>query len=320
MNELVTVKSLKTYFYTAGRVVRAVDGVDFSIDKGETMGLVGETGCGKTVTALSILRLIYYPPGRIVSGTILFNGQDLMKLSEKQVREEIRGSKISMIFQEPRTSMNPVFRIGQQMVEVIMLHQRLSQREAEKKAIEMLEHVRIPEAKRVINYYPHELSGGMLQRAMIAMELSCNPSLFIADEPTTALDVTIQAQILQLMRRVQAEMKMAILLITHDLGVVAQLCRKVAVMYAGRTVEYAPVDKIFENAVHPYTGALFRSVVGLGQEGDRLDTIHGEVPDLSEPPSGCRFHPRCGEAWEVCRKEVPERKEVEPDHYVYCHL
>jgi oligopeptide/dipeptide ABC transporter ATP-binding protein len=206
------------------------------------------------------------------------------------------------------------------MVEVIRLHQRLSAKEAEKKAVEMLEHVKIPEASRVINYYPHELSGGMLQRAMIAMELSCNPLLFIADEPTTALDVTIQAQILQLMRRMQEEMKMAILLITHDLGVVAQLCRKVAVMYAGNIVEYGSVERIFENPIHPYTDALFRSVLGLGNEQERLDTISGEVPDLSEPPPGCRFHPRCNEAREVCRQRIPERAEMEQGHYVYCHL
>jgi oligopeptide/dipeptide ABC transporter ATP-binding protein len=306
---LLTVQGLRTHFFAAGRVVRAVDGVDFTIARGETIGLVGETGCGKTVTALSVMRLIYYPPG-----------QDLLRLSERRVRQEIRGAKISMIFQEPRTSMNPVFRIGQQMVEVIRLHQRLSSKEAEKKAIEMLEHVKIPEASRVISYYPHELSGGMLQRAMIAMELSCNPLLFIADEPTTALDVTIQAQILQLMRRIQTEMRMAILLITHDLGVVAQLCRKVAVMYAGRIVEYGSVDRIFEHPVHPYTGALFRSVVGLGQEQEQLDTIPGEVPDLSEPQAGCRFHPRCDEAREVCTQQDPERVEIEPGHYVYCHL
>jgi oligopeptide/dipeptide ABC transporter ATP-binding protein len=317
---LLTVQGLKTHFFAAGQVVRAVDGIDFTIGKGETVGLVGETGCGKTVSALSVMRLIYYPPGKIVDGKIIFDGQDLLRFSERRVRQEIRGAKISMIFQEPRTSMNPVFRIGQQMVEVIRLHQRLSAKEAEKKAIEMLEHVKIPEASRVINYYPHELSGGMLQRAMIAMELSCNPLLFIADEPTTALDVTIQAQILQLMRRMQEKMKMAILLITHDLGVVAQLCRKVAVMYAGNIVEYGSVERIFEHPIHPYTGALFRSVLGLGNEQERLDTIPGEVPDLSEPPPGCKFHPRCNEAHEVCRQRIPERVEMEQGHYVYCHL
>jgi peptide/nickel transport system ATP-binding protein len=319
MDPLITVAGLKTYFYTSGAVVRALEGVDFDIDRGETLGLVGETGCGKSVTALSIMRLIYFPPGKIVSGSVMFEGKDLLTLPEKEVREKIRGKKISMIFQEPRTSMNPAFRIGQQMVEVIMLHQRLSGKGAERKAAEMLERVQIPEAHRVFQYYPHELSGGMLQRAMIAMELSCHPSLFIADEPTTALDVTIQAQILNLLKRIQREMGMAILLISHDLGVVAQLCQRVAVMYAGGIVEVAPVERIYENPVHPYTRGLFNSVVGLGREEEKLETIPGDVPDLSHPPSGCRFHPRCGEVKDRCRIEPSVKVEVEPGHYVYCH-
>ncbi len=319
MENLLTIEELKTHFYTSGNVVRAVDGLDLSIGKGETLGLVGETGCGKSVTALSIMRLIYFPPGKIVQGRVFFEGKDLISLSEMEIREEIRGKKISMIFQEPRTSMNPVFRIGQQMVEVIMRHQKLSKKYALNKAIAMLEEVKMPEASRVVRYYPHELSGGMLQRAMIAMELSCNPSLFIADEPTTALDVTIQAQILNLMRKIQRERNMAILLISHDLGVIAQLCQKVAVMYAGCIVEYAPVERIFENPRHPYTRGLYHSVVGLGKEEGRLDTIAGDVPDLSELPMGCQFHPRCRQAIELCRKERPLRIEVEPGHYVYCH-
>ena len=242
-----------------------------------------------------------------------------MSLSEIEIREEIRGKKISMIFQEPRTSMNPAFRIGQQMVEVIMRHQKLPKKNALDKAITMLEEVKMPEASRVARYYPHELSGGMLQRSMIAMELSCNPSLFIADEPTTALDVTIQAQILNLMRKIQRERNMAILLISHDLGVIAQLCQKVAVMYAGCIVEYAPVERMFENPRHPYTQGLYHSVVGLGKEKERLDTIAGDVPDLTELPAGCQFHPRCRQAVDLCRKERPGRIEVEPGHYVYCH-
>ena len=319
MEPLITVTGLRTYFYTSGTIVHALDGVDFDIGHGETMGLVGETGCGKSVTALSIMRLIYFPPGKIVSGSVSFEGRDLLLSSEKEIREKIRGKRISMIFQEPRTSMNPTFRIGQQMMEVIMLHQNVSRKKAEMKAVEMLENVQIPESNRVFNYYPHELSGGMLQRAMIAMELSCRPSLFIADEPTTALDVTIQAQILNLMRRVQREMGMAILLISHDLGVVAQLCQKVAVMYAGGIVEVAPVERIFENPVHPYTRGLFNSVVGLGKETERLEIIPGDVPDLSRPPPGCRFHPRCGEVRDRCRINSPVRVEVEPGHYVYCY-
>jgi peptide/nickel transport system ATP-binding protein/oligopeptide transport system ATP-binding protein len=319
MDDLVVIKELKTHFYTSGRVIHAVDGIDLKIAKGETVGLVGETGCGKTVTALSIMRLIYFPPGKIVSGNIFFEGRDLLKLSEKEIRENIRGAKISMIFQEPRTSMNPVFRISQQMIEVIKLHQKLTSNKAKIKAIEMLEQTKMPEPQRIMNCYPHELSGGMLQRAMIAMELSCNPLLFIADEPTTALDVTIQAQILQLMKKIQRKMGMAVLLISHDLGVIAQLCQKVGVMYAGHIVEYAPVENIFENPVHPYTRALLSSVVGLEQTGKRLETISGEVPDLRNPPAGCCFHPRCDEATDQCQRKAIKSIEIESNHFVYCH-
>ena len=300
-------------------MIHAVDGIDLKIGIGETVGLVGETGCGKTVTALSIMRLIYFPPGKIVSGNIFLKGQDLLKLSEKEIRENIRGAKISMIFQEPRTSMNPVFRIGQQMIEVIKLHQKLTTSKAKIKAIEMLEETKIPEPQRIMNCYPHELSGGMLQRAMIAMELSCNPLLFIADEPTTALDVTIQAQILQLMKKIQRNMGMAILLISHDLGVIAQLCQKVGVMYAGHIVEFAPVESIFEYPAHPYTRALLSSVVGLGKSGKRLETISGEVPDLRNPPAGCRFHPRCEEVTEQCQRQAVKYTEIKPNHFVSCY-
>jgi oligopeptide/dipeptide ABC transporter ATP-binding protein len=320
VENLLEVDGLKTFFYTSGRVVRAIDEIGFQLGQGEIMGLVGETGCGKSVTALSILRLIYYPPGRIIGGRILFERRDLLQLSERKIREEIRGKRISMIFQEPRTSMNPVFRISQQMTEVIMLHQKLTKKMATSRAIDMLERVRIPDASRVFHYYPHELSGGMLQRAMIAMELSCRPSLFIADEPTTALDVTIQAQILNLMRKMQREMNMAILLISHDLGVVAQICQKVGVMYAGRMVEQAPVERIFQTPAHPYTQGLFKSIMGLGRETERLEIIPGEVPDLTAVPAGCAFHPRCERASQLCRQERPSRREIHPDHFVYCHF
>jgi oligopeptide/dipeptide ABC transporter ATP-binding protein len=318
--ELLTVRELRTYFYTSGEVVRAVEGVSFSIGRGETMGLVGETGCGKSVTALSLLRLIHYPPGRIVHGNIYFEGRDLLTLTEKEMRESIRGKKVAMIFQEPRSSFNPAFRIGQQMVQVIRAHEKVTKKKALERAKEMIEQVKMADGTRILNYYPHELSGGMLQRAMIAMELTCNPLLFIADEPTTALDVTIQAQIMNLLRRLQRDRGMAILLISHDLGVIAQLCQNVAVMYAGCIVEYGPVDRIFLNPIHPYTRGLLKAVVGLGKEREKLDVIPGDVPDLTQPPPGCRFQPRCRDAVGRCRVEMPRRVEIEPRHFVYCYL
>ena len=318
MAELLTVQELRTYFYTSGKVVRAVEGVSFRIGKGETMGLVGETGCGKSVIALSLLRLIHYPPGKIVHGNVYFEGRDLLALAEKEMRKSVRGKKIAMIFQEPRSSFNPTFRIGQQMVQVIRAHEKVTKKKALERAKEMIEQVKIADGTRILNCYPHELSGGMLQRAMIAMELTCNPLLFIADEPTTALDVTIQAQIMNLLRRLRRDRGMAILLISHDLGVVAQLCDNVAVMYAGCIVEYGPVDRIFLNPIHPYTRGLLNAVVGLGKETEKLDVIPGDVPDLTQPPPGCRFHPRCGDAVERCRVEMPGRIEVEPRHFVYC--
>src|SRR5512136_994025 len=256
MSTLLTVKDLKTHFYSAGKTIRALDGVSFEIEEGEVFGLVGETGCGKSVTALSILRLIPHPPGQIVEGEIQFRGRNLLALREDEMRS-IRGKEISMIFQEPMTSLNPVFRIGDQMMELIMLHQGLDRSLALEKAIEMLERVHIPDARRVVKQYPHQLSGGMRQRVMIAMELSCHPSLLIADEPTTALDVTIQAQILRLIKEMKKELHTSILLITHDLGIVAEMCDRVAVMYAGSIVEQASVEEIFEDPKHPYTQGLW---------------------------------------------------------------
>jgi oligopeptide/dipeptide ABC transporter ATP-binding protein len=315
-NYLLKVCRLMTHFFGAGKVVRAVDGVDFDIKKGETIGIVGETGCGKSVMALSIMRLIPWPPGKVVQGSVLFEGEDLLKKSEKHMRN-IRGRKISMIFQEPQTSLNPVFRIGQQMTEVIILHQDLTKRNAISKAIEMLEKARIAEAKRILNCYPHELSGGMLQRVMIAMELACNPALLIADEPTTALDVTIQAQILLLLKELQQQLNTAILFITHDLGVVAQICDRVMVMYAGTIVESAPVEKLFEEPFHPYTKGLLGAIPRLDETQEELTIIPGSLPDLSNLPSGCRFWPRCSSRMELCSTLTQDNLvEVGEQHYV----
>ncbi len=319
MSALLTVMDLRTYFYSAGKTVRAVDGVSFSVEEGGAFGLVGETGCGKSVTALSLLRLIPHPPGKIVSGRILFRGRNLLDLSQDEMRS-IRGKEISMIFQEPMTSLNPVFRIGDQMVEVIMLHQKVNRSKAMERAIEMLERVRIPDAPRVVKQFPHQLSGGMRQRVMIAMELSCHPFLLIADEPTTALDVTIQAQILKLIKEMKKELNTSILLITHDLGVVAELCDRVAVMYAGSIVEEAPVEEIFAEPKHPYTKGLWGAIPLLSGEKETLTVIPGSVPDLSEPPSGCTFHPRCAFRFTPCDRVRPPLFEVAPRHCVACYL
>ncbi len=282
---LLSVRDLRTHFFSAGRVIRALDGVSFDIAEGEVFGIVGETGCGKSVTALSILRLIPFPPGKIVSGSIRFRENDLLALSPERMRS-FRGKEISMIFQEPMTSLNPVFRVGEQMREVIALHQGLGRVEAWKAAVEMLARVRIPEAEKIARCYPHQLSGGMRQRVMIAMELSCRPALLIADEPTTALDVTIQAQILRLLQQMRREFGTAILLITHDLGVVAQMCDRVAVMYAGGIVEEAGVLEIFEAPRHPYTQGLWGAIPPAEEERETLAVIPGTVPDLSRPPAG----------------------------------
>jgi peptide/nickel transport system ATP-binding protein len=319
MGALLSIKNLKTHFYSAGKTIRALDGVSFDIEEGGSFGLVGETGCGKSVTALSILRLIPFPPGKIVGGEIHFRGRNLLDLTEEEIRS-VRGKEISMIFQEPMTSLNPVFRIGDQMTEVIMLHQGLGKSQAFEKAIEMLELVHMPEARKVMKQFPHQLSGGMRQRAMIAMELSCHPFLLIADEPTTALDVTIQAQILRLIKEMKREFHSSILLITHDLGVIAEICDRVAVMYAGSIVEQAGVEEIFEDPKHPYTKGLWGAIPRIDEEREILAVIPGTVPDLSHPPTGCKFNPRCSHRFDPCDRIPPPLSQVSPGHFVACFL
>lgn len=302
---LLSVENLVTQFRTERGSINAVDGVSFKIGKGQTVGLVGESGCGKSVTAMSLLRLIQSPPGFILpSSRILFEGQDLSKLSDDAMRR-IRGNKISMIFQEPMTSLNPVFTIGNQIAEVFRIHQGMSRAQARDKSIEMLRLVRIPAPEQRIDEYPHQLSGGMRQRVMIAMALACRPQLLIADEPTTALDVTIQAQILDLMAQLQKELSMAILLITHDLGVVAEVCDYMIVMYAGKIVEQGPVEQLFREPRHPYTIGLMHSIPRLGQKKAVLPTIEGTVPSLYNLPRGCRFQARCAHVMDRCRQEEP---------------
>jgi len=366
---LLSIRSLRTYFYTYAGVVKALDDVNLEIYRGETFGLVGETGCGKSVTALSIMQLVPNPPGRIVGGQILLEGEDLLKKSEEEMRK-IRGAKISMVFQDPMTYINPVLTIGDQISEVILLHQDLRkevlamkieelQRKLEKvestsgaardfkskieelekkmkdppkpskgdvkkaalkKTIEILKLVRMPYPERVVKQYPHELSGGMRQRAMIAMALSCGPSLLIADEATTALDVTIQAQILQLLNELKKEIGASILIITHDLGIVAEMCDRVGVMYAGVVVENAGTKGLFRKPLHPYTQGLLRSIPKLHKEMERLEIIPGTVPNLIYPPPGCRFHPRCPYVMEICKRERPPMFEPEEGHFVACYL
>jgi peptide/nickel transport system ATP-binding protein len=319
---LLAVEDLRTWFFSRDGVARAVDGVSFQVLPGETLAIVGESGCGKTVTALSILRLIPSPPGRIVSGTIRFGGRNLLALSEPEMRE-IRGNEISMIFQEPMTSLNPVLTIGRQIGEALILHQRLDRKTAMARAAHMLHLVHIPEPERRIGEYPHQLSGGMRQRVMIAMALACNPKLLIADEPTTALDVTIQAQILDLMRELKANIEAAIVLITHNLGVVAEMAERVVVMYAGRRAEEAPVEALFRRPLHPYTKGLLAAVPRLGAsvgraEEPRLAEIPGTVPSLKETIPGCAFAPRCAYASDRCRREAPAFEEKEPRHFAAC--
>jgi oligopeptide/dipeptide ABC transporter ATP-binding protein len=313
---LLEVENLRVYFYTRKGIVKAVDGVSFNILKGEVFGLVGESGCGKSTTGLAIMRLIQWP-GRIIDGRIIFKNEDLLKKSEDEMRR-IRGSKISMIFQEPTTSLNPVFTVGEQVAESIMIHQSVERREAQVKVLEMLRKVGIAEPERVAKQYPHELSGGMAQRVMIAIAFSCNPDLLIADEPTTALDVTIEAQILELMKDLVREMGTSVLLITHDLGIVAENCNRVAVMYAGKIVEIADVKTIFKKPMHPYTVALLQAIPKFQGRKQPLPEIEGVVPSLIDPPSGCRFHPRCKQSKNVCSKQEPRLLEVEPGHLVSC--
>lgn len=320
---LLTINSLKTYFFTLKALIKAVDDVTFGLFPRETLGIVGESGCGKTVTALSVMRLFPSPPGKIVEGEILFEGRNLIELPESEMRR-IRGNRISMIFQEPMTSLNPVFPIGDQIMESFVLHQRLTKREAKMRAIEMLSLVGIPSPKRRINEYPHQMSGGMRQRVMIAMALSCRPELLIADEPTTALDVTIQAQILDLMIKLKEQMGTAIILITHNLGVIAQMAERVLVMYAGKVVEEASVKDIFDHPKHPYTEGLLHSIPQIDQaytlEKERLQEIPGVVPSLFHVPKGCSFHPRCQRTMEICRREPPGLFRVEQNHFSRCWL
>jgi oligopeptide/dipeptide ABC transporter ATP-binding protein len=305
-SNFLEVEDLRTYFHTSEGGSKAVDGVSFGLNPGETLGLVGESGCGKSVTALSILRLIPTPPGRIVSGAIRFEGRNLLELSPEAMRK-IRGNEISMIFQEPMTSLNPVFTVGEQIAEVFRVHRKMNRAQALDASAEMLERVRIPEPRQRLGEYPHQLSGGMRQRVMIAMALACDPKILIADEPTTALDVTVQAQILALMEQLKSERNAAVILITHDLGVIAEVAARVAVMYAGQVVEMSPVEALFGQPLHPYTEGLLRSIPGTGGAAkERLDAIEGTVPSPSRYPSGCRFHPRCPKRFEGCDRIEPK--------------
>lgn len=317
--DLVEFKNLKTYFYTEDGIVKAVNDVSFKIKEGQTVGVVGESGCGKSVTSMSLMRLIPNPPGKIVDGDILFEGKSIVSMSEDEMRE-IRGNKISVIFQEPMTSLNPVFTVGDQISEAVILHQKLSKEEAKQKAIEMIKLVGIPRAEEIVDAYPHELSGGMRQRVMIAMALSCNPKLLIADEPTTALDVTIQAQILDLMRNIKEKLNTAIMLITHDLGVIAEMADYVVVMYAGKVAEEAPVIDLFKNPMHPYTIGLLKSKPALNQGEGKLYSIPGQVPNPIGMPDYCYFCDRCDKAMEICKKKIPPLKEIQPGHKVACWL
>ena len=315
---LLDIQSLKTHFFTEDGVVKAVDGVDIYLKKGECLGVVGESGCGKSQTMMSVMRLIS-PPGRIVEGKVIYDGKNLLDLPDREMTK-IRGNKISMIFQQPQTCLNPVFKIGDQIAEVLEIHQGMNRRQGSERAIELLRMVGIPEPAKRVNAYPHEISGGQAQRVMIAMALACQPQLLIADEPTTALDVTIQAQILDLMRGLREKTNTSIILITHDLGVVAEMCERVVVMYAGQIVEEADVVTLFKNPKHPYTKGLLGSTPVLGDVRERLEVIPGSVPNLLNPPPGCRFEPRCqlcqGTARERCIAEVPPLREIETGHFV----
>ena len=319
---LLEIRGLKTHFATDDGMVRAVDGVDLTIGRGETLGVVGESGCGKTVTAMSVLKLIPMPPGRIVEGQILWQGRDLAPLSTEEMNR-IRGKEIAIVFQEPMTSLNPVYTIGEQIAEVVRLHEGLGRRAALDRTIEMLRLVHIPNPERRVRDYPHQFSGGMRQRVMIAMALSCNPKLLIADEPTTALDVTIQAQILELLQDMKSRFGMAIMLITHAMGVVAETAQRVVVMYAGKVIEEASVEQLFRRPRHPYTQGLIRSIPRIDTAAvrkTRLEAIAGVVPSLLAPPPGCRFAPRCPYAAAVCKEIVPPLRAIEADHKVACVL
>ena len=317
MGNILEVKNLKTYYSTDSGTAKAVDDVSFSLGRNRTLGIVGESGCGKSVTALSIMRLVPMPPGYFAGGEILWQNQDLLKLSEAQMRE-LRGNDIAMIFQEPMSSLNPVYTCGYQIIEQILLHREVSGKEAKKEAIEMLRLVGIPNPSERADSYPHELSGGMRQRVMIAMALSCDPALLIADEPTTALDVTVQAQILELIGKLRSDTGMSVILITHDFGVIAELCEDVLVMYASKVVESGSVSRIFSNPLHPYTAGLLRSIPRIGAKKQRLNVIEGNVPIATRLPEGCRFANRCPLADAHCRELEPELKEYEHGHRAAC--
>jgi len=316
---ILDVRNLVVEFDTEEGIVKALNGVSFCLKKGEILGIVGETGCGKSVTVYTVLKLLPMPPARIVSGEVIYKGRDLLKLSEEELRK-IRGKEIAMIFQEPMTSLNPVFTVGKQLMDVIFLHRKVSKEEAREIALKALEDVRMQDPELIMKKYPHELSGGMRQRVMIAMALSCNPEILIADEPTTALDVTIQAQILAIIKEMQSKHNMSVIFITHDLGVVAQLCDRVVVMYAGTVVEMASIDTIFKNPVHPYTRGLLESIPKIDKKQEKLRSIPGIVPNLVSPPPGCRYHPRCERFLKnLCDREAPKLLEIEKDHFVACH-
>jgi peptide/nickel transport system ATP-binding protein len=319
---LLEIRGLKTHFETDDGVVQAVDGVDLIIARGETVGVVGESGCGKSVTAMSVLKLIPMPPGRIVGGQVLWRGRDLLVLPAADMRR-IRSKEIAIVFQEPMTSLNPVYTVGAQIAEVVRLHEGLGRRAALERTVEMLRLVQIPNPERRVHDYPHQFSGGMRQRVMIAMALSCDPALLIADEPTTALDVTIQAQILELLQDMKSRFGMAIMLITHAMGVVAETAQRVVVMYAGKVIEVAAVEQLFGNPRHPYTQGLIRSIprIDMAAAGrSRLEAIPGVVPSLIDPPLGCRFESRCPYAMAICREASPPLREIEPGHKVACVL
>jgi len=322
MAPLLEIRGLKTHFATDDGIVRAVDGVDLTIEKGETLGVVGESGCGKTVTAMSILKLIAMPPGRIVEGRIMFEGRDLVPLTSRAL-DEVRAKEIGFIFQEPMTSLNPVLTIGEQIAESLRRHEGLSGRDALDRTVEMLKLVQIPNAPARVQDYPYQFSGGMRQRVMIAMALACKPKLVIADEPTTALDVTIQAQILDLLQDMKERFGMAVMLITHAMGVVAETAQRVVVMYAGKIVEEAPVGTLFEDPRHPYTQGLIRSIPRIDLDSahkTRLEAIGGSVPIMINPPPGCRFAPRCRHAMSLCTEREPALREIAPGHRMACHL
>jgi len=317
--KLLEVKNLKTYFYSDRGIVKAADDVSFYVNEGETLGIVGESGCGKSITSMSIARLVETPPGKYVGGEIIFNGEDMLKVSEERIRE-IRGNDISFIFQEPMTSLNPIFKIGYQISETMILHRGMNKKEAYKESIKMLDLVKIPNPERVVDDYPFSLSGGMKQRAMIAMALACEPKLLIADEPTTALDVTIQAQVLDLMNELKKEINASIIFITHDLGVISEMSDRVMVMYAGKVVEVSTTENIFKNPKHPYTIGLISSKPDMATTSSRLHVIPGNVPDLSNLPAGCPFYPRCSHVMDECKVSFPEEVMLEQDHLIACYL